>query len=242
VRRSSPRPAADARQPPRPHGRRPGRPGRLGADILAAWNAKEDLLDVLALAPLPAQPHPHGQATAPVLRPLRRARAALPELERLATTIETRADASTRLTPRTALRGAERWIERSSSVIIGPVVTQTRVRVAETVGSSDGGPPGKRDEGWFTRIYACRVSTHREVRLASARRCGRVGRTRPGGVRHRLVPPRRGTGSQPAQAVRGGPAPAGEPMAGSAGRCAGGADRRGPSAGNVVRRRCDHWV
>ena len=62
-------------------------PAKIGAPILAAWNAKEDLLDLLATARTqPDREHVH--------RLLRRfytrcADADLPELHRLATTIET---------------------------------------------------------------------------------------------------------------------------------------------------------
>ena len=61
--------------------------GRLGTDILAAWNAKEDLLDLLALA----RTHPDRSVVADRLYRFysRCAQAGLPELERLATTIET---------------------------------------------------------------------------------------------------------------------------------------------------------
>jgi transposase len=61
--------------------------GRLGVDILAAWNAKEDLLDVLALA----RTQPDRALIAKRLHRFytRCAEAGLPELERLATTIET---------------------------------------------------------------------------------------------------------------------------------------------------------
>ncbi len=61
--------------------------GRLGADILTAWNAKEDLLDVLALA----RTHPDRTVIADRLHRFytRCADSGLPELERLATTVET---------------------------------------------------------------------------------------------------------------------------------------------------------
>src|SRR6266540_1021781 len=61
--------------------------GRLGADILTACNAKEDLLDLLALA----RTHPDRRAIAERLHRFytRCAEAGLPELERLATTVET---------------------------------------------------------------------------------------------------------------------------------------------------------
>ncbi|WP_346533850.1 ISL3 family transposase [Micromonospora sp. DPT] len=59
-------------------------PARIGAPILAAWNAKEDLLDLLALA----RTDPNRERVAEMLyRFYRRcAHAGLPELERLATT------------------------------------------------------------------------------------------------------------------------------------------------------------
>ncbi|MGW5163353.1 ISL3 family transposase, partial [Nonomuraea wenchangensis] len=57
-------------------------PQRLGAPILAAWNAKEDLLDMLALA--------RTVIADRLFRFYDRCAASgLPELERLATTIET---------------------------------------------------------------------------------------------------------------------------------------------------------
>jgi transposase len=61
-------------------------PATIGAPILAAWNAKEDLLDLLATASQPDREHVH--------RLLHRfytrcADTDLPELQRLATTIET---------------------------------------------------------------------------------------------------------------------------------------------------------
>ena len=61
-------------------------PQRLGAPILAAWNAKEDLLDVLALA----RAHPDRTVIADRLFRFydRCAASGLPELERLAGTIE----------------------------------------------------------------------------------------------------------------------------------------------------------
>ncbi len=61
--------------------------GRLGADILTACNAKEDLLDLLALA----RTHPDRRAIAERLHRFytRCAEAGLHELERLATTVET---------------------------------------------------------------------------------------------------------------------------------------------------------
>src|SRR6266540_5243896 len=61
--------------------------GRLGADILTACNAKEDLLDLLALA----RTHPDRRAIAERLHCFytRCAEAGLPELERLATAVET---------------------------------------------------------------------------------------------------------------------------------------------------------
>jgi transposase len=60
--------------------------GRLGAYILTAWNAKEDHLDLLALA----RTHPGRRAIAERLHRFytRCAEAGLPELERLATTVE----------------------------------------------------------------------------------------------------------------------------------------------------------
>ncbi|MDA0643106.1 ISL3 family transposase [Nonomuraea ferruginea] len=62
-------------------------PQRLGAPILAAWNAKEDLLDLLALA----RTRPDRTVIADRLFRFydRCAASGLPELERLATTIET---------------------------------------------------------------------------------------------------------------------------------------------------------
>lgn len=62
-------------------------PKRIGAPILTAWNAKEDLLDLLALA----RTHPNREDIAELLyRFYRRcAGAGLPELERLATTVQT---------------------------------------------------------------------------------------------------------------------------------------------------------
>ncbi|SDL76896.1 Transposase [Nonomuraea jiangxiensis] len=62
-------------------------PARLGRPILAAWNAKEDLLDLLALA----RTHPDRSVIADRLFRFydRCAASGLPELERLATTIET---------------------------------------------------------------------------------------------------------------------------------------------------------
>jgi transposase len=61
-------------------------PEAISAPILAAWNAKEDLLDVLALA----RTHPDREHIARLLyRFYRRcAQADVPELERLATTVE----------------------------------------------------------------------------------------------------------------------------------------------------------
>ncbi len=61
--------------------------GKLGTDLLTAWNAKEDLLDLLALA----RTNPDREQTARLLyRFYRRCAASgLPELERLAATIET---------------------------------------------------------------------------------------------------------------------------------------------------------
>ncbi|MFD0823546.1 ISL3 family transposase, partial [Micromonospora zhanjiangensis] len=62
-------------------------PARIGRPILAAWNAKEDLLDLLALA----RTKPDRERVAVLLdRFYRRcANADLPELERLATTVQT---------------------------------------------------------------------------------------------------------------------------------------------------------
>jgi transposase len=62
-------------------------PARIGVPILSAWNAKEDLLDLLALA----RAHPNREDIADLLfRFYRRcAESGLPELERLATTVET---------------------------------------------------------------------------------------------------------------------------------------------------------
>jgi transposase len=61
--------------------------GKLGADILTAWNAKEDLLDLLALA----RTQPDRRRVADLLHRFyhRCAHSGLPELERLATTVET---------------------------------------------------------------------------------------------------------------------------------------------------------
>lgn len=62
-------------------------PEKIGVPILAAWNAKEDLLDLLALA----RTHPNREDVADLLyRFYRRcADSGLPELERLATTVQT---------------------------------------------------------------------------------------------------------------------------------------------------------
>jgi len=62
-------------------------PVRIGVPILAAWNAKEDLLDLLALA----RTNPNREDIADLLyRFYRRcAESGLPELERLATTVQT---------------------------------------------------------------------------------------------------------------------------------------------------------
>ena len=62
-------------------------PKRIGTPITAAWNAKEDLLDLLALA----RTHPNREEVADLLYRfyLRCAQAGLPELERLATTVQT---------------------------------------------------------------------------------------------------------------------------------------------------------
>jgi transposase len=64
-----------------------GLPPRIGLPILAAWNAKEDLLDLLATA----RTHPDREDVCDLLyRFYRRcADAGLPELERLATTVQT---------------------------------------------------------------------------------------------------------------------------------------------------------
>ncbi|MGI5215860.1 ISL3 family transposase [Plantactinospora sp. CA-290183] len=64
-----------------------GLPERIGVPILAAWNAKEDLLDLLALA----RTHPNREDVADLLYRFHRrcAQAGLPELERLATTVQT---------------------------------------------------------------------------------------------------------------------------------------------------------
>jgi len=62
-------------------------PTRIGAPILAAWNAKEDLLDLLAVA----RTHPNREDVADLLYRFysRCADSGLPELERLATTVQT---------------------------------------------------------------------------------------------------------------------------------------------------------
>ncbi|WP_211589790.1 ISL3 family transposase [Microbispora sp. H11081] len=62
-------------------------PKRIGDPILAAWNAKEDLLDLLALA----RPHPDRTVVADRLFRFydRCADSGLPELERLASTVQT---------------------------------------------------------------------------------------------------------------------------------------------------------
>ncbi len=62
-------------------------PARIGTPILAAWNAKEDLLDLLALARV----HPDRHVIAEQLFRFydRCAVSGLPELERLATTVQT---------------------------------------------------------------------------------------------------------------------------------------------------------
>lgn len=63
-----------------------GLPPRTGLPILAAWNAKEDLLDLLATA----RTHPDRDDMADLLhRFCRCAEAELPELERLAATVQT---------------------------------------------------------------------------------------------------------------------------------------------------------
>lgn len=60
--------------------------GKLGTDLLTAWNGKEDLLDLLALA----RTRPVRRQVADRLYRFHRrcASAGLPELERLATTVE----------------------------------------------------------------------------------------------------------------------------------------------------------
>jgi transposase len=62
-------------------------PAKIGPPILAAWNAKEDLLDLLATA----RTQPHRESVHRLLRRFytRCADSDLPELHRLATTIET---------------------------------------------------------------------------------------------------------------------------------------------------------
>jgi transposase len=62
-------------------------PAAIGVPILAAWNAKEDLLDLLATA----RTHPNREQVAALLCQFYRrcAAAGLPELERLAGTMET---------------------------------------------------------------------------------------------------------------------------------------------------------
>jgi transposase len=62
-------------------------PPRIGVPILSAWNAKEDLLDLLALA----RTCPNREDVADLLYRFydRCARSGLPELERLATTVQT---------------------------------------------------------------------------------------------------------------------------------------------------------
>ncbi|MFI6333155.1 transposase [Micromonospora chersina] len=64
-----------------------GLPKKIGVPILAAWNAKEDLLDLLATV----RTHPNREDVADLLyRFYRRcAESGLPELERLATTVQT---------------------------------------------------------------------------------------------------------------------------------------------------------
>jgi transposase len=64
-----------------------GLPKRIGVPILAAWNAKEDLLDLLALA----RTDPNREDVADLLYRFyhRCAESGLPELERLATTVQT---------------------------------------------------------------------------------------------------------------------------------------------------------
>lgn len=60
-------------------------PTGIGTPILAAWNAKEDLLDLLALGPHPPGP---GRDLGPAVRFYERCGASgLPELERLASTV-----------------------------------------------------------------------------------------------------------------------------------------------------------
>jgi hypothetical protein len=78
----------DARPARRPSGQHlTALPTRIGALILAAWNAKEDLLDLLALA----STHPDRETVNRLLHRFytRCAATDLPELHRLATTIET---------------------------------------------------------------------------------------------------------------------------------------------------------
>lgn len=62
-------------------------PARIGVPILAAWNAKEDLLDLLALA----RTNPNRERIATLLDRFyhRCTNAGLPELARLATTVQT---------------------------------------------------------------------------------------------------------------------------------------------------------
>jgi len=62
-------------------------PAKIGLPILAAWNAKEDLLDLLALA----HTHPNREDIADLLYRFhhRCAESGLPELERLASTVDT---------------------------------------------------------------------------------------------------------------------------------------------------------
>jgi hypothetical protein len=62
-------------------------PTKIGAPILTAWNAKEDLLDLLALA----RTQPDRETIARLLHRFytRCANSSLPELHRLATTINT---------------------------------------------------------------------------------------------------------------------------------------------------------
>jgi transposase len=64
-----------------------GLPAAIDTPILAAWNAKEDLLDLLALA----RTHPNREQVCQLLHRFyhRCAAAGLPELERLASTVQT---------------------------------------------------------------------------------------------------------------------------------------------------------
>ena len=62
-------------------------PAKIGVPILTAWNAKEDLLDLLALA----RTHPDREQVSRLLHRFyqRCAESGLPELKRLAGTVET---------------------------------------------------------------------------------------------------------------------------------------------------------